>query len=516
MLFFYTANFFFYFAKHLHAFTNTKNYSLFDVINNVNAYINLGNIKEAGIIYNEYFEKYQKDPDFQKSYLEYLIKIGDYDMITTFKSNESFINNKIVLDIIKDAEQYIKWVKDINADGIFELFKKSNYSVTITLLAAELYLNKGMNHNCIVALQRGEDLLNKEADLKKNSNELVEKYYTIYGRYYFLMKDYNKGIKMFNNVSSLQNMAQDFQKLYNNFLQIQKNSRFFDIQKKLKELNTIYLNVVKLKVLDNFVPSVYKELEVDILTFYVKEAVLNKHKGCYLMGKKLIELVENAETFELFLSCMIIEKKSSIMIKKFLDYAITKVVFNQNSINYFKNNIKKIEADELAEAEKKKQSERENYRKQSYNNRTRNGFGGNQESPQKGDFLEYYKILGVENTKVSTKEISKYHRRAVRKANKIKDEAERNEKLIKINKAADILSDEKTKATYDMGIDPDNQYSGYDNSNQYYQSGGFGFNNDDVNDIFATFFGGTRGSRTRGNTGYFRSNGRTFSFSTGF
>lgn len=120
---------------------------------------------------------------------------------------------------------------------------------------------------------------------------------------------------------------------------------------------------------------------------------------------------------------------------------------------------------------------------------------------------DYYKILGVDKN-ASADELKKAYRKlAVQNhPDKHPDEKEKyEEKFKKINEAYSVLSDPQKKAQYDQFGTTDNNsssgfggFGGFGNGgfSQHFQQGGnFDFEFDNINDIFNSFFGGSKKSR---------------------
>ncbi|HMG15480.1 MAG TPA: J domain-containing protein [Saprospiraceae bacterium] len=128
------------------------------------------------------------------------------------------------------------------------------------------------------------------------------------------------------------------------------------------------------------------------------------------------------------------------------------------------------------------------------------------------DFIDYYKILGIDKT-ASTDDIKKAYRKLARKLHpdlNPNDETAKK-KFQQVNEANEVLSDPEKRKKYDKygkdwmhadEMDKHRQHQG-----QYQQYGGDGFSfsdpDSDFSDFFSSMFGGS-GSRSRQNQVRFR------------
>ncbi len=132
---------------------------------------------------------------------------------------------------------------------------------------------------------------------------------------------------------------------------------------------------------------------------------------------------------------------------------------------------------------------------------------------------DYYEVLGLSKG-ASEDEIKKAYRKMAKKYHPdINKEPDAEEKFKEVNEAYEVLSDPQKKANYDRfghaGVDSNFQSGTYGNG------AGFGFNMDDLNDIFSSFTGGFSnfgfgGQRQRRNTGPIKGDNRYSSMTIDF
>ncbi|KCZ78254.1 hypothetical protein H311_00720, partial [Anncaliia algerae PRA109] len=117
----------------------------------------------------------------------------------------------------------------------------------------------------------------------------------------------------------------------------------------------------------------------------------------------------------------------------------------------------------------------------------------------KHDISGYYEILGVKNT-ATKDEIKRAFKKKSLEVNLDKYKNDPNEynkrsKLqMKINKAKDVLTNDKTRRLYDQGVDNEQPHS-RDFQNYKYSKGQ---QTADFEDIFSAFFGGNSFGNSRG------------------
>lgn len=120
------------------------------------------------------------------------------------------------------------------------------------------------------------------------------------------------------------------------------------------------------------------------------------------------------------------------------------------------------------------------------------------------DFVDYYKILGIEKT-ASDEEIKKAYRKLARKLHPDvnPDDKEAHKKFQQVNEANEVLSDPEKRKKYDKyGKDWEHsdQFEKARQSQQYGGGGGFegfeGFGGGGFSDFFQSMFGGGGGRRS--------------------
>ncbi len=124
------------------------------------------------------------------------------------------------------------------------------------------------------------------------------------------------------------------------------------------------------------------------------------------------------------------------------------------------------------------------------------------------DFVDYYKILGVDRG-ASEKEIKKAYRKLARKYHPDlnPDNKDAEKKFKEINEANEVLSNPENRKKYDkygkdwMHGEEFEKARQQQSSQRHYQShssGGQGFSEGDFSDFFESMFGGARGSSRQG------------------
>ena len=121
---------------------------------------------------------------------------------------------------------------------------------------------------------------------------------------------------------------------------------------------------------------------------------------------------------------------------------------------------------------------------------------------QKAKQVDYYKVLSVPRD-ATKQQISRAYKKLAQKWHPDKhpnDRENAEKKMRDINTAFSVLNDDKKKAQFDSGIDPENpdMASQFRHGQQYHGNpfGGAGFGNFD--DIFRQFHQGGRGARPGG------------------
>jgi molecular chaperone DnaJ len=124
---------------------------------------------------------------------------------------------------------------------------------------------------------------------------------------------------------------------------------------------------------------------------------------------------------------------------------------------------------------------------------------------------DYYEVLGVSKT-ASEEDIKKAYRTLAKKYHPDLNQENKDAevKFKEVGEAYEVLSDSQKRARYDQfghaGVDPS-----YSTGPEGF-SGGFGFEEVDLGDLFGSFFGGFGGSpRTRNPSGPIRGNDISYS-----
>lgn len=262
----------------------------------------------------------------------------------------------------------------------------------------------------------------------------------------------------------------------------------------VKELYALYEEVILCIMKDNISPSIFIGLKYDVLKALVKEGIASRARGMTVNAKELLKIGDGDYARYTLLVCMIYDDLD-------INEELNSYTFKDNNYRIdIERKLEMAKEDKRRKEEKKKEKEQQERQKQrDYSNR------GARRSTSSDDPSGYYKIMGVpKNAAKGT--IKKRYYKLVREKDPDKylgkDEKkikELSEEMMKINEAKEVLLDDKKRDLYDRGL-----YNG-GNKQQH------GFQGEDINDIFKSFFGGGG----FGNGGFSGSGGRTFYFSSG-
>lgn len=490
---------------------NQNGTSLFEVLDNISFFFQSGDYDKTFETFKTNFPVYGNDEDFQNKYVDFLVKIGKYDELNTLKTNKLIVSDT-AREHINKSDEYIKKIRSRDLDQTLSLIQVSPRCFDLLTLAAELCLNNNRKSDALKYILMANDI-------KRDH----ERYFELFGRYKFMIRQYSQAIDLFKKSPKHIKVAITFETLYKEFNDM-RSITFYKLGELLKSFNDLSLRIMREKLKDSFIPSIFLNLEIDVLIYAIELANNNGAKGALAMAKRLLNEIPNEKSYCMYLKCLINERENVKKIREEFNSAKTKVKLGPEVIEYFETKISQLENAENKENKKKNEAKNGyNKQRQEYKNYNSNRSGMNSFNAG-DDFLGYYKTL--EATKNTPEEnLKKQYKKLIRNASRIKDKNERSEKMKKINKAWEILSSKKDRQMYDMGIDPENPQQ-FNNNTSYSDSydffGGregsyatYNFGGQDMDDVFANFFGGPSRSRgPRGGRTFFRNNGRTYTFST--
>lgn len=438
-----------------------------------------GNLSAAESAFTKNFQKFSNNPSFQYEYISFMIRIGQYDKILDLKV-EGETNNKL----IEKTKAYKKTIESMNMKEICSLVSISPISLDVNIaMIQSLILDK--------KLGQADKYLSFALRYYPDSTELfyLKAYMLLaFGKHeeamvYFQNPEFNKG-----------------RKLSDLLIKYREYSKIKDPNVKMQYLMHLYKEVLISKMSSSEVINIYEPIYKQVIELIVKNGCENQ-MGVASFASILKELEPSDENLLYFIKALIFENrfeeakreidnnKFGEAVRRYLNsfYALKLKEFN-----------KRIQ--EREEREERKRRERRRMQEEQQN------FGGFETKNAGKDFLNYYKILGVDKT-ATPEALKKAHRKKVREATKnaAKNKAnlpadKREEELKMVNKAFQILSDPQKKKTYDMGIDPETGPQPSQHGNFHYRGGqeNIYFDEETIQDVFKTFFGGGHQRSGRG------------------
>lgn len=393
------------------------------------------------------------DHNMHKTYHEILFLCGDYNKLIKQKENSEY----------KDKAK--KLVKLDPASNLDELYKASPHCFEYCQLMFERLItdNKWNAASRIMVFVKNKidesagmrmavhlDILQYETDAVYNGLRNTD--VSAYETYKKLENSYEQGINSFENLLAL----------------------YKGIQTVIKK--------------DTYKPSVYIPIGKKVLERFLFLGIEEKRMGLRVYINELLNIKRTEYAMYLYFMYRLNEKDLSV------EQEISKYTFvNDELRNTVKKKLGKLK-EEAARAEERRKEEESRKQQQGrqYQQRTSHRTKSSSDDP-KG----YYKILGLKKN-ATKKDIKKSWAKLIRSMDpdKQKTEAEKkkmSEDLAKINKAKEVLSDDKQREMYDSGMVED----GTEGGQQYMY-------NQEVPDIFKMFmndgffggFTGNRGGRT--------------------
>ncbi|KAI5148572.1 hypothetical protein ENBRE01_0410 [Enteropsectra breve] len=462
-----------------------------------------GQYNESEKLYAEHVDAHINEPNFKTNYAALLEKMGKYEEI--LKLNEKSAVDPTMAAKAKSAVEILHSGDD---ERISTLYKSTCRNYQIIASAIKTKIIQGKNSELNGFFLRAAHCLNK------NEEELAY----LQGWYQFVIGDYSKAAANWAKVPSKANEAVIFTSLLREYEAKQAQAKYIDMLR-------IHVRVKNKADMDALKPSIYTHFLKATLKTLVLKGVKENKEGALEYAKQLIATEKDSGSLTLYLHACIIALNETVVRKEIEKYKSKLTSSNLREIENklklhetFKKEAKAAEDRRKQEEERKKQEQQ----RQQY-------YGGQQSSRGSGvsragkDFLEYYKILGVDKN-TDDKTMKKAYKKKLRASMKMEN---KDEVQTKINKAYQVLSESEKKQLYDMGIDPDRPTEGNDGQGGGTGYGGYGQQRgasygygDDLGDIFQSFFSGGGGQDyfSFGGGDPFRQNSkrRTYYYRSGF
>jgi len=442
-----------------------------------------GNVAGAERIFSENWGAFASVGIYQKNYLTFLLQTGQYSKIKDLKVQGS--ENLLLSEKAKGA---LKVIQSGSAGDIASLIGLSPDGLDANIALINIYLDPASPqlHKAKERLLRMERLYPEHPvvlNLKIRVNLELD--------------NIEQVIAALSKTD--QTLSETFQMIYNSIRSILEMP---SVDRKLNELSRMNDYVYN-------PPKVFSRDSAGLIRYlhrYVISSIVEI--GCdnlrpvLVFARKLLELKKTKQSIMYYVKSLIIEKQFGRAEQELESYGSELEVHEIGELKSMlklrrdeaemESRVREAEQRRLAEQEKKRQEQERQEQEQMYRQSLhRTDKAGT-------DFLGYYRIFNADQ-QVSADELKRRHRKKVREvakkiqknSSKLTQEQKDSEAMF-VNKAYQILSDPRTKELYDLGIDPEKgpqmqqQHQGY-----RHRGGGF-FDEDQINEIFQTFFGGGR------------------------
>lgn len=436
-----------------------------------------GNISAAEGVFTNNFQKFSASPAFQYEYISFMLKIGQYDKILNLKV-QGETNKKLV----QETKTYKRTVESKNIKEICSLSSISPISLDVNLAMIQSFILENK-------LGQADNYLKYALKFYPNDQELF-----MYQSFVNLSFGYlDQAIAYLSLINSHLG-----RKILDLALKLKEYSKINDPGAKMQYYLHLYKEVFLSKVSSTEAINIFNPLYKLVIESIVKLGCDHQMKVASFASvlKEMDPKIDNVVYFikALILESRFEEAKKEIDSGKFGE-AVKRYLDSFYLLKH-KEFQKQIEERERREEQKRQQRRKEQEQK--------NNFAGFQTKNAGKDFLQYYEILGVDN-KATPEKLKMAHRKKVKEAKKnaVKKcklpNDKKDDELKMINKAFQILSDPQKKQSYDMGIDPETgpQQPSHGNFRGAHES--FFFDEETINDVFKSFFGGNqnrRGGRT--------------------
>lgn len=438
----------------------------------------LGDIDGAQKIFSDHWKNFASIEMFQTKYLSFLLKTGQYQKMLELKNIHGVEN----LKILQQAKDCLLKLHSNNPHQVASLLNLSPDSFEANSASIRIFLESG-------EAVKANQLFIRLEKMYPNQTETLQLGVMV-------------NLALGNIEKALSTLSQIDKHLYNtiksHYSSIQSSLQIPNVDIKLKRLLKTYQELYSLQSGPNDRMGLYGYLYKLALRSIV-EIGCDHSRSVESFARQLLKIEKNEFSIFYYIKSLIIDRKLRLALEEISRYDAELGTKAKASLNLIIQQIQRRQEEEerAREEERKRKLEWEEQQKQrAYERQATNKAGT--------DFLGHYKTLGVD--KNSTVEgLKKAHRKKVREASKKMAKStnltqeQKDKELTVINKAYQILSNPEKKKMYDLGIDPEKgpQPGEY---RQGHNSGGF-FDEDQVNDIFQSFFGG-RGRR--GGRGYQR------------
>lgn len=427
-----------------------------------------GELSSAEQAFSSSFSKFSNNPSFHYEFISFMLKIGNYESILKL---EGATNKRIV----NEVKEHQKKIKSRDLKEICSLLSISPMSLEVNLaMAQSLILEKKVN--------RADSYISFALKLYPNSNDLL------YLKAYVLMDSfkYNEALECLKKENSgrLRNLM-EFVKMF-----LQGNLQNGKIQYFVALYREVMMAKMNVNEMINIFDPLYKHVIKRIVTMGCDNG-----EGVSSFARVLKDLEGTPDNVFYYVKSLIIESQfeeaKNIMEVSMLDEGVKRYL---NSFLLLKQNEHKKKLEQ--EQERRRQQQQRERRRQEQQNEH---YGGFQTKNAGKDFLNYYKTLGVTQS-VTPDALKKAHRKKIREASKKSVEKlklpkeKKDEELKNVNKAFQILSDPQKKKSYDLGIDPESAPQGP----SHQQQGGQFFQDENIQDIFNSFFNGGQQRSRRG------------------
>ncbi|RVD93274.1 dnaJ subfamily B member 6 isoform X2 like protein [Tubulinosema ratisbonensis] len=429
-----------------------------DLINEVESKLKLNNPTEAFKLIKQIKET--QSISFKITHAKYLYLTGEYEELVNKYSKESDIGIK---SLVEKANRAIKLIgKNFtpnlsHLNEIESIYKESFMCKRLANYLIQIYIQNNQ-------FSKAKDI----AEMIYSSYPLDRDIKKCYGHVLCLTPFYNKGILILKELQIKEGNLFD--------LILQK----FNSAKTNESYKEIIDQIRNIELYSDFKPSVFYYFKFYTLYFNYVKNMIGQNRSATKEAYELNEVIQENTTFYLLGKSLLLENKTN---------ELNNVINNPKFTDQFKKSALKTEKEmkekvfqeeEAKRKEKQKEEERKREREEAERRRR----------THKHDISGYYEALGIKHT-ATKDEINRAFKKKCLEINpekykNDKDEYERRLKLqMKVNKAKDVLSNEKTRKLYDQGIDNETPQS----NDFYSHHNSKGNRVHDVEDIFSAFFG---------------------------
>lgn len=446
-----------------------------------------GDISGAQKIFSENWQKFASVELFQTSYLSFLLKTGQYQKMSELKN----IRGEKNTEMQQQARECLRRLQSNDPKQILSLIEISPDSLDVNIAVIKQLIKSGD------ARKAQQYLVQLEKVYPRSSEALHLRI-----RVDTALGNIDRAIDALERIDF--NSHTTFKSLYTT---IQSILSISDVDMKLNRLLGMYreLYSVQNSAQDTF--GLFSCLYRLVLRKIV-EVGCDSLRPVESFARLLLKLEKSEFSIFYYIKALIIDRKLKTALDELAKY--DKELGN-NAKNGLRQFIQQMQ-NKIDEEERAREEERR--RQREWDQRERQRSYERQATTKAGqDFLGYYKTLGVDKN-VTADSLKKVHRKKIREASKKAaknstnlTQEQKDSEVKLINKAFQILSDPEKKKMYDLGVDPEKgpQYGDHQHQGYGYGSGGSFFDEDQINEVFQSFFGsggGRRGGRYQRRTQY--------------